>query len=188
MQAGGTVVVAAGTYRRERGRRPRASTSTAPGPSTIVVPGHLDPELRRRGGSLCAGASNVFLVQADDVEIDHLTVDGDNPALTGLVGRRRRRRRPQRHHHQPRRGHLFNGLSVHDVTVKNIYLRGIYASSGGTFNISDNTVDNVQGDAASIGIFNFDGGGTISRQHGVERQRRHLVELVRRARSSPTTS
>jgi hypothetical protein len=56
---------------------------------------------------------------------------------------------------------VFNNLSVHDVAVKNIYLRGIYASSGGTFNISNNTVTNVRGSSSSIGIFNFGGSGVI---------------------------
>ena len=48
------------------------------------------------------------------------------------------------------------------MTVRNIYLRGIYASSGGTFTFTNNTVSNVQGEAASIGIFNFLSSGTIS--------------------------
>jgi parallel beta-helix repeat protein len=61
---------------------------------------------------------------------------------------------------------LFNNLSVHDVTVKNVFFRGIYASSGGSFTISNNIVDNVNGQVAgSIGIFDFGGGGTISGNH-----------------------
>ena len=40
------------------------------------------------GSSLCGGtASNVFLVQASDVKIHDLTVDGDNPALTSGIER-----------------------------------------------------------------------------------------------------
>ena len=54
---------------------------------------------------------------------------------------------------------------MHDVTVENVYLRGIYASSGGTFSFVDNTIDNVQGDSASIGIFNYTGSGVISGNH-----------------------
>jgi len=33
------------------------------------------------GGSLASGSSNVFLVQANNVTIQNLTVDGDNPAI-----------------------------------------------------------------------------------------------------------
>ena len=54
---------------------------------------------------------------------------------------------------------------MHDVTVKNIYLRGIYASSGGSFNFTNDTVDNVQADPASIGMFNFGGGGVMTDNH-----------------------
>jgi hypothetical protein len=48
------------------------------------------------------------------------------------------------------------------VTVSDIYLRGIYASSGGSFTFQQNTVDNVQADPASIAIFNFGGSGVIA--------------------------
>jgi len=54
---------------------------------------------------------------------------------------------------------VYNDLQIYNCTVKNIYLRGIYASSGGTFTIHDNTVDNVAGDVQSIAIMNFGGGG-----------------------------
>ena len=38
------------------------------------------------GGSLCGGAaSNIILVQADDVTIEGLTLDGDNPSLTSGI-------------------------------------------------------------------------------------------------------
>ncbi len=46
--------------------------------------------------------------------------------------------------------------------MKNIYLRGIYASSGGSFNFHHDNVTNVQGDPASIGMFNFGGSGNFS--------------------------
>ena len=49
------------------------------------------------------------------------------------------------------------------MTVRNIYLRGIYASSGGTFNFHDNTVTNVQGDENSVAMFNFGGSGVMRR-------------------------
>jgi hypothetical protein len=54
---------------------------------------------------------------------------------------------------------VYNNLIVHDVVVKNIYLRAVYASTGGTFNFHHNTVQNVQGEANSIAMFNFYGAG-----------------------------
>jgi hypothetical protein len=113
------------------------------------------------GGSIAPGSSNVFLVQADNVTIHDLTIDGNNSDLTSGV-------LSNGVDVDARNGIItdhtlgvFNALDVHDVTVKNIYLRGIYASSGGTFSFVGNTVDNVAGEAASIAIFNFGGSGLI---------------------------
>lgn len=114
------------------------------------------------GSSLCGGlASNIVLVQADNVTIRNLTLNGDNPHLTsGII----------RDHHDldARNGIITNhnagvytNLTVSNVTVKNVYLRGMYASSGGTFNFHDNTVTNVQGDASSIAMFNRGGSGRM---------------------------
>jgi titin len=109
----------------------------------------------------------VFLVQSSGVTIDHLKIDGDNPALTSaenVGGANIDARNGIITDHTL--ATVYNNLSVHDVTVKNIWFRGIYASSGGTFTISNNTVDNVQGQAnGSIGIFDFIGGGTFSGNH-----------------------
>ena len=114
------------------------------------------------GGSLCPGGSNIILVQADDVTIEGLTLDGDNPGLTSTVvagGADLDARNGIITNHQLG---VYNNLVVHHVTVKNIYLRGMYASSGGSFNFHDNTVQNVQADPASIGMFNFGGGGSMN--------------------------
>jgi hypothetical protein len=50
---------------------------------------------------------------------------------------------------------------VQDVTVQNVYTRGIQVNYDSSFNISNNTINNVQGDYYSIGIFNFGGSGVI---------------------------
>ncbi len=157
----GTVNVAAGTY---------VDNVTVTDPMTITGAGALTTVFRPAlsapnpggGGSLPPGASNMVLVQANDVTIAGMTIDGDNPSLTSgqvfggadidarngiitnhLVG-------------------VYNNLVVHDCTIKNIWLRGLYASSGGSFNFYNNAVNNVKADLASIGIFNFGGSGTIT--------------------------
>ena len=164
VSAGGTVTVAAGTY-RENVTVPKNVRVTGAGVSTIVEPAVSNPNCGGAGGgSLCTGASNVFLVQSSGVTIDHLNIDGDNPTLTSgesFGGADIDARNGIITDHTL--STVFDNLSVHDVTVKNIYLRGIYASTAGSFNISNNVVDNVQAQAnGSIGIFDFGGGGTFS--------------------------
>ena len=84
VQTGGTVSVSAGTF-AENVVVDNGVTIQGAGPSTIVVPAASDPNCGGAGGgSLCPGASSVFLVQANGVEIEQLTIDGDNPSLTGL--------------------------------------------------------------------------------------------------------
>jgi|LSQX01.1.fsa_nt_gb parallel beta-helix repeat protein len=121
--------------------------------TTIVIPAVSGPVCS--GGSICIGASIVFLVQADDVSIKHLTVDGDNPNLTsgklsngvdvdariGIIT-----------------DHItgtFENLTVDHVTIKNIYLRGVQNGATGTF--TNNTVENVAGEASSIAMFTYGG-------------------------------
>jgi hypothetical protein len=161
VQSSGTVNVAAGTY-VENVLVNKSVDIEGAGSTTVVEPAVSNPNCGGAGGaSLCAGASNVFLVQADNVTIHNLVVDGDNPSLTGLSigGADVDARNGIITNHT---AGTFNGLVVDQVTVRDIYLRGIYASSGGTFTFTNNSVDNVQGEAASIGIFNFLSSGTIS--------------------------
>lgn len=114
-------------------------------------------------GSICPESSNVVLVRSSDVTISHLTVDGDNPLLTSGVVRGGADL-------DARNGIItdhtlltvYNNLTVDHCVVRNIYLRAVYASTGGTFNFHDNNVTNVQGDDGSIAIFNFGGAGTFA--------------------------
>ena len=129
----------------------------------IVMPAVSGPVCA--GGSLCPGGSNIILVQADGVTIQNMTLDGDNPNLhSGVVAGGADL--------DARNGIIddhflgtFNNLTVHHVTVKNIYLRGVYASSGGTFSFHDNQILNVQADPASICMFNFGGTGVMIHNH-----------------------
>ena len=81
--AGGTVHVAAGTY-KENVAVAKSERITGAGTTTVVEPALEGPN-PPSCGSLCAGASSVFLIQSANVTIDHLKIDGDNPALTGGV-------------------------------------------------------------------------------------------------------
>lgn len=115
------------------------------------------------GASLCPGASNIFLVQANNVTIKDLTADGNNTSLTSGV-------LSNGVDVDARNGIItdhttgsFTNLNVQNVTVQNIYLRGIYFSAtGGSYNFSNNSVSNVAGESNSIGIMGWASTGTIS--------------------------
>jgi hypothetical protein len=132
-------------------------------PATKIIPAISNPDCGGSGGaSLCAGASNVILVQANNVTIDQLTIDGNNPSLnsgTVVNGSDVDARNGIITNHV---AGVYNNLNVHNVQVQNIFLRGIYASSGGSFNFANNTVVNTRGNSSSIAIFNFGGSGSIT--------------------------
>jgi hypothetical protein len=156
-QAGDTVLVAAGTYTENVTIGVALTLAGAGQGSTIIQPAVSNPNCGGGGGgSLCSGGSNVILVQADNVSIHDLTIEGDNPGLGSDIDAR----------NGIITNHLvgtFNNLEVGHVTVQDVYLRGIYASSGGTFNFHDNTVANVQADPSSVAMFNFGGSGIMAR-------------------------
>jgi nitrous oxidase accessory protein NosD len=158
---GQTLTIGAGTY-RENVVVDRPLTLKGAGTGTVIEPATSNPICSP--GSLCGGAaSNIILVQADNVTITNLALEGDNPTLTsGVV--------VEGKDIDARNGiitnHLmgtFNNLVVSKVKVSDVYLRGIYASSGGTFNFNHNTVENVQGEEASIAMFNFEGSGSMEK-------------------------
>lgn len=163
VSVGGAVNVAAGTY-DENVTIPKALTLAGAGEATTTVrPAVSNPNCGGAGGgSLCAGGSYIMLVQADNVTIHDLTLDGDNPALTsGIVqsGADLDARNGIITNHALG---VYQNLVVHHTTIKNIYLRGIYASSGGSFDFHHDTVQNVKGSTSSIGMFNFGGAGTFA--------------------------
>lgn len=123
---------------------------------TIVKPAVTDVNTCQ--GS-CPNATNtVILVSANGVSIFDLTVDGDSDLLNnGLtVGG------VDVNSHNGIITNTHTSLTVEDVTVQNVYARGIQmGSSNGSFNFSNNTVDNVQGDFFSMGIFGYTSGGVI---------------------------
>jgi hypothetical protein len=160
---GATITVGAGNY-VENLVLPKAVTLKGAGPTTVVFPSKSMPVCAP--GSLCAGlASNIVLVQASNVTISSMTLEGDNPGLTsGVVvgGKDIDARNGIITNHE---AGTFNNLTVTKVTVADVYLRGVYASSGGTFNFNHDKVENVQGEGASIGMFDFGGSGAMTSNH-----------------------
>ena len=125
----------------------------------IVHPATNNPDCNQGGsGTFCTNASFVFLIDSTNVEIHDLTVDGtnvNNPAQVWARGGIVTSATPAK------------DTVIQNTTVKNIFLRGIYASDGGTGSsilIDGNTVSNVSGDISgnSIGIYTWLGQGTIS--------------------------
>ena len=156
---GATISVGPGTY-VENVVVNKPVTIQGNGKNTVVEPATSNPVCE--GGSLCGGAaSNVFLVEADNVTISKLKIEGDNPGLTsGVVvgGKDIDARNGIITNHAAGK---WNNLRVEKVIVDDIYLRGIYASSGGSFTFKKDTVDNVQAENASIAIFSFEGTGLV---------------------------
>jgi nitrous oxidase accessory protein NosD len=157
---GATITIGAGSY-TENVVVNKSVTLEGSGPHTVIYPAVSNPVCSP--GSLCEGAaSTIVLVQADNVTITKLKLEGDNPSLTSgvIVGGK---------DIDARNGIItnhaigtFNNLTVSKVVIADIYLRGVYASSGGSFNFNHDTVENVQGEGASIAMFNFDGTGVMS--------------------------
>lgn len=159
--AGDTIEIWAGTYTENVVVNKTLILNGAGQDQTILMPAINGPTCS--GGSLCSGHSSVVLVQASSVHIQNMTIDGDNPNLTGGFAQGGADVNARNGIIENYNAGIFDGLEINNVLVKNIYLRGIYASSGGSnFNIHDNTVQNVQGEAASIAIMNFGGSGIFS--------------------------
>ncbi|MCW3018660.1 MAG: hypothetical protein JWN10_968, partial [Solirubrobacterales bacterium] len=156
---GATITIGKGSY-DENVVVNKPVTLEGSGKGTVIYPAVSDPACSP--GSLCEGAaSNIILVEANNVTITNLRLRGDNPSLSGVtVGGE---------DVDARNGiivnynaGIFNDLTVSNVSVVGVYLRGIYASSEGTFNFNHDTVANVQGSEESIAMFNFGGSGEMS--------------------------
>ncbi|MBK8251918.1 MAG: hypothetical protein IPK82_04535 [Polyangiaceae bacterium] len=162
VQGRGTVKVAAGTYIENVIVGKSVSIIGAGIGKTIVIPALSNPN-PCDNSSLCDGAaSNMFLVRASNVWIGGLTINGDNPAKTGVTvaGVDIDARNGIIEDHT--KG-IYSGLNVRNVEIKNVYLRAINAASGGkSINISNNTISNVLGSEFSVAIFISEGSGTVS--------------------------
>jgi nitrous oxidase accessory protein NosD len=158
---GDTITIGKGKY-YENVVVTKPVTLQGQGNGTVIYPAVSSPTCGFPS-SLCGGtASNIVLVEADNVTITNLRLEGDNPNLTSGVARGGADLDARNGIITNHAAGTFNNLTVSDVKVADIYLRGIYASSGGTFAFGGNTVDNVQGDANSIGIFSYLGSGVVA--------------------------
>jgi hypothetical protein len=141
----------------------KSVTLKGAGSETVIYPSISAPECAS-SSSLCGGtASNIILVQANDVTITKLRLEGDNPNLTSGVVRNGADIDARNGIIADYETGVYNNLTVSKVWVSDIYLRGIYASSGGTFDFNHDTVENVQGEEESIAMFNFGGSGEMYR-------------------------
>jgi nitrous oxidase accessory protein NosD len=158
--AGATITIGPGSY-SENVVVNKEVTLQGSGNSTVIYPATSNPACG--GGSLCGGtASNIILVEASGVTITKLRLEGDNPALTsGVVvgGKDIDARNGIITNHE---AGTYNNLTVSKVKVSDVYLRGMYASSGGTFDFNHDTIENVQAEEASIAMFAFGGSGVMS--------------------------
>jgi hypothetical protein len=158
--SGATITIGPGAY-DENVVVGKSVTLEGSGKHTVVYPATSAPVCA--GGSLCGGAaSNIVLVQADNVTISKLALEGDNPGLTSGVirgGKDIDARNGIIENHELGK---YTNLTVSGVSVADVYLRGIYASSGGVFHFNHDTVENVAGEEASIAMFAFEGEGEMA--------------------------
>ncbi len=157
-QGGDHVDLLAGSYiERLTVNTPLTITGAGQG-STFLYPDTSDPGTP--SGPAFSNAQ-MIVINASDVTISGLTLDGNNPSISSSVtvnGVDIDARNGIIESNGP-----WNNTTVYNTTVKNIYLRGIYARSGGSgFNFHDNIVENVMGCANSIAMFNFGGSGTFA--------------------------
>ncbi len=155
---GATITIGKGTY-VENVVVDKELTLEGSGKATVIEPAVSNPECA--GGSLCGGtASNIVLVEADNVTITNLRLEGDNPALSSGVsvgGKDIDARNGIITNHE---AGSYNGLTVSKVIVADVYLRGIYDSTG-SFDFNHDTVSNVQAEEQSIAIFAYYGPGKM---------------------------
>jgi hypothetical protein len=159
-QDGDKVLLSKGTFVENVIINKSLEVAGAGADKTFITPATSKPDCG--SSSLCTGASNILLVQANDVTIHDMTLDGNNPNLSSGIVRNDVDIDARNGIITNHAVGLFNNLDVFNTVVKNIFLRGIYASSGGTFNIHDNVVDNVMGNSSSIAMMNYNGAGIFS--------------------------
>ena len=157
-------VASGGTVHVEVGSTPyKQSTITVSQPETIVGDDENGVIVEPATAGVLTGSlsSPVIVINANNVIIQNLTIDGENEASTGIITNYN----AVNNLDQPI---TFTGMTVKDVTVQNVSLRGIEFADGnddgnGSVDIENDTITNVNGDATnSIAIFSFGGSGIIA--------------------------
>ncbi len=159
--AGATIHVDAGTY-AENVLVNKTLTIQGADKNVVIVHPATNGYFCGTPSSVCAGSVNVFTVRAHDVMITGVTVDGDNPLIGGGFASNGADINARNGIITDHGAGTWNNMQIVGNIIKNIYLRGIYASSSGSFTITGNTVENVKGEAASIAIMQWAGTGTIA--------------------------
>ncbi|WKZ37829.1 MAG: right-handed parallel beta-helix repeat-containing protein [Anaerolineales bacterium] len=158
VQSGWTVYIDPGTFYENVNVNKSVTLQGSGVGVTIVHPGATStPDLGCGAGSCASIANTVFYITADNVTIRDLTIDGDNPLVaSGTVVNG-----ADINVRNGIFGNSADNLVVEDTEVKNTYLRGIQIAYGDSFEIRNNTIQNVDGSPYSIALFNFGGGGVI---------------------------
>lgn len=142
----------------------KALTIDGSGASTILYPAESGPLCTVPSyASICPGGTNMVLIQASNVTIENMRLEGNNPNLTSGVTVGGADIDARNGIIEDYHTGVFNNTTVENVQISDVYHRGIYMSSGGAnFNVTGNSVSNVQGDASSIAMFNFGGSGVFA--------------------------
>src|SRR4029077_17300167 len=132
------------------------------GSSTLILPAISKPECEP--GSLCGGeASNIILVEANNVTLTKLRLEGDNPKLTSGVVRGGADIDARNGIIVNFNAGTFSNLTVSQVAMSDVFLRGIYQASPTTFNFNHDSVKNVQGNESSVAMFAFEASGVFAK-------------------------
>ncbi len=127
--------------------------------SVTIYPAFSDVGIPNPDAGPSFRGSQVVIITATDVTLSNLTVDGDNSSLTGGIIRHGADIDAR---NGIITGALATNLVVHHVTVKNIYLRGLYSRDDNTtFHFHHCTVQNVDGGASSIALFAWHSSGIV---------------------------
>jgi outer membrane protein OmpA-like peptidoglycan-associated protein len=176
--SGGTVYICGGTWTDNVTVTVPMTIEGATQASTIVEP--FNSDAKGYNNSTNTFNSTVFLVQADNVTIESLTINGDSPtAVTTspwVAGSPCDNTWATYGEDGGCAGVTINagagidtgipasaitGMSVDNVTVKNVYSNGISNRSyNGTFSFSGDTVTNVGGTGA--GFFTYESNGSFT--------------------------
>ncbi len=123
---GGKINISAGTFNEEAGISINKSVEIEGqgAGNTIITPNEALVPLQ-----------SLLIINANDVVIHDLTLNGRNPggsndvdALTGI-----------------RNTDSYDGLEVYNTTISDFFMYGIQIGANSSFNIHDNTFENIQG-------------------------------------------